>query len=106
MITSNRESGFGRYDIMLEPRTISSSSSVIGNALSYDGIIIEFKVQDDDEKDLSDTVQDALRQIEEKDYQANFVAKGVPEGKIQKYGFAFCVKEVLIGTQETVCGMA
>ncbi len=86
VITSNRESGFGRYDIMLEPRNAE-----------YDAMLIEFKVQSEEEKELSDTVQAALQQIDQKDYQANLIAKGFLEDRIRKYGFAFCGKKVLIG---------
>lgn len=86
-ILSNRESGFGRYDVMMEPKSDKD-----------DAIILEFKVQDaDDEKTLSDTVQSALQQIQEKKYEISLITKGIPADKIRKYGFAFHRKQVLIG---------
>ena len=87
VLTSNRESGFGRYDIMLEPKNKEDNA-----------YIIEFKVHDaDDEGTLQDTVAAALTQIEEKKYDNILIEKGVPADKIYKYGFAFQGKTVLIG---------
>jgi hypothetical protein len=87
VITSNRESGFRRYDIMMTPFNQTD-----------DAIIIEFKVYDsEDEKDLKDTVQDALRQIEEERYEETLIAQGIPAERIRKYGFAFEGKRVLVG---------
>ena len=57
----------------------------------------EFKVQHSSEKNLADTVQKALEQIEERNYQSALLSRGIPEERIRKYGFAFCGKKVLIG---------
>ena len=89
IITSNRESGFGRYDIMLEPKD--------KNNTHYPGIIIEFKVINPrKENSLEETVKAALKQIEEKNYDAELIKKGVNKDNIHYYGFAFKGKEVFI----------
>ena len=86
-IKSNRESGYGRYDVMLVPLNESDTA-----------IVIEFKVQDHEtEKTLQDTVQMALRQIEDKNYDADLIALGIGSDRIRHYGFAFEGKKVLIG---------
>lgn len=86
-ITSNRESGLGRYDVMLEP--------LRDGDLAF---VLEFKVHDpEDEKTLEDTVAAALRQIEEKAYDTELTERGIPRERIRYYGFAFEGKTVLIG---------
>ena len=89
VITSNRESGYGRYDIMLEPIDKTNEK--------YPGIVIEFKVINPrKESSLEETVEAALKQIEEKNYDAELIKRGVKEENIHHYGFAFRGKEVLI----------
>lgn len=85
-ITSNRESGFGRYDVMLEPLE-----------KDLDAIIIEFKVRQTKEKNLEDTVKAALLQIQQREYDTELLARGIPKERIRHYGFAFEGKKILIG---------
>ena len=86
VITSNRESGLGRYDVMLKPRNAADC-----------GIILEFKVLDPDrEQSMQETADAALRQIIEKGYAAGLEKEGISMDQIRIYGFAFSGKKVLI----------
>ena len=80
-VNSNRESGFGRYDIMLEPQNKKGNS-----------FIIEFKVADDFENEtIEEVIASAKKQIEEKGYESNLRERGF--NNITKMVFAFKGKE-------------
>lgn len=88
LICSNRESGFGRYDVLLEPVDPKAD----------DGIVLEFKVHNPrKEATLEDTVSAAKQQIVDKRYASDLEAKGLAPERIHAYGFAFEGKRVLIG---------
>lgn len=90
-LTSNRESGLGRYDVMLIPRAHQDR----------DAVIIEFKVHNPRrERSLQETAANALAQIEKKDYERELTESGIPKHRIRKYGFAFRGKEVLIAEMD------
>ncbi len=81
-VNSNRESGVGRYDIMLEPKEKNGNS-----------FIMEFKVyRQDKEKTIEDTIENAKKQIEEKGYETNLKERGFTN--ITKMVFAFKGKNV------------
>ena len=87
ILRSNRESGFGRYDVMMIPKREE-----------LPGIIMEFKVRSSrKERTLEETVKAALTQIEENNYDEELLTLGVKKERILHYGFAFDGKEVLIG---------
>lgn len=87
ILKSNRESGLGRYDVVMEPKDISQVA-----------VIMEFKVLDQGrgENSLEDTAASALRQIEEKKYDTDLLSRGIPPERIYKYGFAFEGSKCLI----------
>ncbi|MBQ7678997.1 MAG: AAA family ATPase, partial [Butyrivibrio sp.] len=88
ILKSNRESGYGRYDVVMEPKDPRNPA-----------VIMEFKVisAEDGEKELSDTVANALLQIEDRRYDTDLISRGIPQDRIYKYGFAFRGSEILIG---------
>ena len=84
IVNSNRESGLGRYDIMLEPKDKNENS-----------FIMEFKVMEDmEEKTIEETIENAKKQIEEKEYEENLKERGFKN--ITKMIYAFKGKEVKI----------
>ncbi len=87
LVRSNRESGFGRYDVVMEPKNTGDPA-----------VIMEFKVFDGEggEKTLEDTADSALRQIGERKYAADLLARGIPKERIWQYGFAFEGEKCLI----------
>ena len=90
-VRSNRESGFGRYDVMLIPKKDNLPA-----------IVMEFKVRNPGrEQTLEATAQSALNQIEDKNYDAELIARGIPLERIRHYGFAFEGKRVLISSSYT-----
>ena len=92
-ICSNRESGFGRYDVMMIPRKPGNRRCP--------AIIMEFKVHNSKkEETLEETVDHALDQIEAMNYDAQLFARGFERKEIRHYGFAFEGKKVLIGMGE------
>ncbi|WP_243103563.1 AAA family ATPase [Clostridium sp. OM02-18AC] len=85
-IVSNRESGRGRYDIVMYPRQTER-----------DAFILEFKVRNEKlENNLEETADNALKQIEDRAYEKDLLAAGIPAEHIYKVGFAFSGKDVLV----------
>ena len=83
-VTSNRESGNGRYDIQLFPRTPS-----------LPGILIELKsASHASQEELESLSREALKQISSKAYETEMASRGICQ--ILRYGAAFSGKQVCI----------
>ena len=95
-VTSNRESGFGRYDVCIEP--LGTKSDVGKSSKPLFAAVLEFKVFDREKGDrtLEDTAKRARKQIDEKVYDADLLSRGIPKDAIRRYGFGFRGKEVVI----------
>ena len=85
IITSNRESGFGRYDVVLEPRDKAKDEA----------FILEFKIHRTGT--LEDSLKLAHEQIRTKNYATDLLNRGIPTDRIRAYGLVFDGKKVLIG---------
>ena len=81
-VTSNFEAGFGRYDVVLEPKNKNNRA-----------FILEFKVTDDENK-LEKLSEEAIKQIEEKRYDINLKSRGIKE--ITFVGIAFYGKKLKV----------
>ena len=81
-VQSNRESGYGRYDIAVFPKQAGKP-----------GLVLEFKTAET-EDELPTKAQEALAQIAERDYDASFRARGAAQ--VYHYGIAFCGKRLQV----------
>lgn len=82
IVESNRESGYGRFDIAIFPKDTQKV-----------GVILEFKAADRTES-LEEKAGEALRQIQDKQYEAEFAKRDI--ASLWKYGVAFCGKQVYV----------
>lgn len=81
-VESNRESGYGRFDLAIFPKESAQA-----------GVIMEFKAASDEAR-LEEKAEEALKQIETRAYRTEFTKRGIT--KIWKYGIAFCGKKVCV----------
>ena len=81
-VESNRESGYGRFDLAIFPKESTQT-----------GVIMEFKAASD-EVHLEARAEEALKQIETRAYHTEFTKRGIT--KVWKYGIAFCGKKVCV----------